>query len=240
MFGFLHKCAWHCKKDTVYRVKDSEQRKNNVPWLVTMRAIFPGSILARISILPKISRIWLCLRVQTDRCMTSVPYVFEMLSRYFESKQYRNPGQDASGKNGTYGHPSHDLHAYALFCCVMHPWSIVQSSSKSWINIQYWLPAVSFLFLSVAAVLFPSLFFSASLNDILQYDSYVTDSRIQGSAAEQLNGDCNSKPPAFNICVADSMGLCVCSGVSEHIGYPMWVCKEYSHQQNGILVPNCC
>ncbi len=43
---------------------------------VTIRAIFPGRILARISILPKISRIWLCLRVQTDRCMTSVPYVF--------------------------------------------------------------------------------------------------------------------------------------------------------------------
>ncbi len=72
---------------------------------VNMRAIFPRRILARISILPKISRIWLCLRVQTDRCMTSVPCVFETLSRYFESKQYRNPGQDASGKNGTYGHP---------------------------------------------------------------------------------------------------------------------------------------
>ncbi len=37
--------------------------------------------------------------------MTSVPYVFETLSRYFESRQYRNPGQDASGKNDTYGHP---------------------------------------------------------------------------------------------------------------------------------------
>ncbi len=47
-------------------------------------------------------RIWLCLRVQTDRCLT-VPCVFERLSRYFESKQYRNPGQDPSGKNGTYG-----------------------------------------------------------------------------------------------------------------------------------------
>ncbi len=34
---------------------------------VTIRAIFPGCVLARISILPKISRIWLCLRVQTDR-----------------------------------------------------------------------------------------------------------------------------------------------------------------------------
>ncbi len=43
--------------------------------------------------------------VQTDRCMTSVPYVFETLSRYFESKQYRNPGQDVTRKNGTYGHP---------------------------------------------------------------------------------------------------------------------------------------
>ncbi len=58
-----------------------------------MRAVFPGSILAKI---------WLRLRVQTDRCMTSVPYVFESLSRYFESKQYINPGPD---KNGTYGHP---------------------------------------------------------------------------------------------------------------------------------------
>ncbi len=28
-------------------------------------------VLVRISILPKISRFWLCLRVQTDRCMTS-------------------------------------------------------------------------------------------------------------------------------------------------------------------------
>ncbi len=37
---------------------------------MTIRAIFPGRVLARISILPKISRIWLCLRVQTDRCMT--------------------------------------------------------------------------------------------------------------------------------------------------------------------------
>ncbi len=77
--------------------------------MVTIRAIFPGRILARISILPKISRIWLCLHVQTDRCMTLVPYVFEMLSRYFESKQNRNPGQDASGKNG---HPSVTQLAY--------------------------------------------------------------------------------------------------------------------------------
>ncbi len=62
---------------------------------MTICAVFPVRILARISILPKISRIWLCLRVQTDWCMTSVPYVFETLSRYFESKQYRNSGQDA-------------------------------------------------------------------------------------------------------------------------------------------------
>ncbi len=40
--------------------------------------------------------------------MTSVPYVFETLSRYFESKQYRNPGQDVAGKNGTYGHLDSD------------------------------------------------------------------------------------------------------------------------------------
>ncbi len=32
---------------------------------------FPRRVLARISILPKISGFWLCLRVQTDRCMTS-------------------------------------------------------------------------------------------------------------------------------------------------------------------------
>ncbi len=64
-------------------------------------SVFPD--LARISILPRISRIWLCLRVQNDLCMTSVAYVFKTLSRYFESKQYRNPGPDASGKNGTYG-----------------------------------------------------------------------------------------------------------------------------------------
>ncbi len=38
---------------------------------VTICAIFLGCVLARISILPKISMVWLCLRVQTDRCMTS-------------------------------------------------------------------------------------------------------------------------------------------------------------------------
>ncbi len=54
--------------------------------------------LVRITILAKISRIWLGLRMLTYRCMTSVPYVFETLSRYFESKQFRNPGQDVSGK----------------------------------------------------------------------------------------------------------------------------------------------
>ncbi len=36
--------------------------------------------------------------------MASVPFAFEMLSRYFESKQYKNPGQHASGTNATYGH----------------------------------------------------------------------------------------------------------------------------------------
>ncbi len=71
---------------------------------VTIRDTLPGRILARIYILPKISRIWLCLRVQTDLCMTLVPYVFETLSRYFESKQYRSPSQDVSGENGMYGH----------------------------------------------------------------------------------------------------------------------------------------
>ncbi len=60
---------------------------------MTIRAIFPGRILARISILPKISRNCLCLRVQTDRCLASVPYFFQTLSRYL-SKQYRNPGQE--------------------------------------------------------------------------------------------------------------------------------------------------
>ncbi len=39
--------------------------------------------------------------VQTDGCMTSAPYVFETLSRYFKSKQYSNTGQDASAENGT-------------------------------------------------------------------------------------------------------------------------------------------
>ncbi len=40
---------------------------------MTIRAIFPGRALARISILPKIYLkhiFWLCLRVQTDRCIT--------------------------------------------------------------------------------------------------------------------------------------------------------------------------
>ncbi len=36
-------------------------------------ASWPGFLYC----LPKISRIWLFLRVQTDQCMTSVPYVFE-------------------------------------------------------------------------------------------------------------------------------------------------------------------
>ncbi len=62
--------------------------------------------------MPKIFRI--CLHVQTDRCMTSVPCVSEMLTRYFESKQYRNPGQDASRKNGTYGHPTLPTEKYTL------------------------------------------------------------------------------------------------------------------------------
>ncbi len=70
---------------------------------VTICAIFPGHVLSRISILPKIFWFWLCLHVQTDRCVTSVPYVFEMLSRYFESKQYRNSAQDAPRKNVTHG-----------------------------------------------------------------------------------------------------------------------------------------
>ncbi len=65
---------------------------------MTIRAIFPGRILANISILPIISRIWLCLPVQTDLCMTSVPYTFETLSRYFESKQYRNLDRTHLGK----------------------------------------------------------------------------------------------------------------------------------------------
>ncbi len=65
---------------------------------VTIRAIFPGCVLARISILPKISRIWLCLRVQTDRCMARFLMFSKRISRYFESKQYRNPGQTRPGK----------------------------------------------------------------------------------------------------------------------------------------------
>ncbi len=44
---------------------------------VTISAIFHRCILVRISILPKIYRIWLFLQVQTDRCMTLVAYVFE-------------------------------------------------------------------------------------------------------------------------------------------------------------------
>ncbi len=52
-----------------------QTRKNrSILWAlvrVTIRAIFPGHVQARISILPKIYRFWLCLRVQTNRCMTS-------------------------------------------------------------------------------------------------------------------------------------------------------------------------
>ncbi len=35
-------------------------------WRVTIRAILPGRVLARISTLPKISRFWLCLRAVYD------------------------------------------------------------------------------------------------------------------------------------------------------------------------------
>ncbi len=95
-----------------------------------VRAIFPGRVLARISILPKISRIWLCLRVQTDRCMMRFLMFSKRISRYSESKQYRNPGK--SWENGTYGHPTIHLlipylsdwtikllAAYSFFCLIV-------------------------------------------------------------------------------------------------------------------------
>ncbi len=78
---------------------------------VTIRTIFPRCILSRISILPKISKIWLCLCVQTDVCRYDIGSLcfFKRSRGTFESKQYRNPGQDASGKNGKYGHPRLDV-----------------------------------------------------------------------------------------------------------------------------------
>ncbi len=50
-----------------------------------------------------VSRFWLCLRAVYD--IVSLCFS-KTLSRYFESKQYRNPGQGMSGKNGMYGHPN--------------------------------------------------------------------------------------------------------------------------------------
>ncbi len=47
------------------------QALNVIVGRVTIRAIFHRRVLTRISILPKIYLFWLCLRVQTDRCMTS-------------------------------------------------------------------------------------------------------------------------------------------------------------------------
>ncbi len=92
---------------------------------VTILAIFS---LARISTLPKTGTCKMCSVGEAPgmclgtpgltypgfgfvclRCMTSVPHVFEMFSRYFESKQYRNLGQDMSGKNGMYGQPNFHL-----------------------------------------------------------------------------------------------------------------------------------
>ncbi len=73
----------------------------------TIRAIFPGRILARISdhvsTLPKISRFWLCLRAVYD--VVSLCFRNALVVRC-KSKQYRNPGQDISGKNGMYGQPN--------------------------------------------------------------------------------------------------------------------------------------
>ncbi len=67
-------------------------KKHHIP-RVTICAIFPARVLARISILPKISRFWLCLHVQIDRCMTSKYHTygslcFQRLSRYFDVKHW--------------------------------------------------------------------------------------------------------------------------------------------------------
>ncbi len=73
---------------------------------VTMRAIFPGRILARISTLLKISRFWICLHVVYDIGSLCFQNALEVPKG---SKHNRNPGQDLSGKNGMYGHPNFRL-----------------------------------------------------------------------------------------------------------------------------------
>ncbi len=72
---------------------------------VTIRAIFPGRVLARISIL-----LWFKVPREhfkniRNRCHTPIGLhtLTKPNPRYF--RRYRNIGQDASGKNGTYGHP---------------------------------------------------------------------------------------------------------------------------------------
>ncbi len=82
---------------------------------VTIRAIFPGRILARISIL-----LWFKVPREhfeniRNRCHTPIGLHTQTKPnpRYF--RQYRNPGQDASGKNGTYGHPTVSEFPYTAF-----------------------------------------------------------------------------------------------------------------------------
>ncbi len=74
----------------------------NIITRVTIHAIFPRCVLARISIL-----IWFKVPQERfentrNRCHTPIGLNMQTKpnSRYF--RQYRNPGQDASGKNGTY------------------------------------------------------------------------------------------------------------------------------------------
>ncbi len=67
------RCIRSCLKGLCQRGRGLHkfQALNVIAERVTICAIFLRHVLARISILPKISRFWLCLRVQTDRCMTS-------------------------------------------------------------------------------------------------------------------------------------------------------------------------
>ncbi len=162
---------WQCRMLYCCKLIGWWDYKNAIILRVTIRAIFTGHVLARISILPKISRFWLFALCKIDRCMTLFDESYKEQSRrllmlsnrsrgtlvsyndrcaassrkneqtrvricialivltfsrttigrlctipacywsnYFGCfRQYKNPGQDVSRINGTYGHPIHTI-----------------------------------------------------------------------------------------------------------------------------------
>ncbi len=91
---------------------------------VTIRAIFPGCVLARISILLwfKVPRDAFRKHKEPRHTPIGLHTQTKPNPRYF--RQYRNPGQDASWENGTYGHPtlmmfSKCLHQNVIYTLLM-------------------------------------------------------------------------------------------------------------------------